>query len=124
MTSLPDRPSALLRDISIYNPDQLRKEELIAYFIARRPLLDRIVEDLRQGDAAQHHLLIGTRGMGKTTLLKRIGFAIEDDAALAAEWLPLTFPEEQYNVTSLSDLYLNCIDALSDALEKRGEHKK
>lgn len=120
MTSPPDRPREPLRDVAIYNPDLLRKEELIAYFVARRPLLERILADLRHGDAAQPHLLIGTRGMGKTTLLKRIRFAIEDDAALSAEWLPLTFPEEQYSVTHLSDLYLNCIDALSDALEERG----
>ncbi len=120
MTSLSDRPKEPLRDVAIYNPDLLRKEELIAYFVARRPLLERIVSDLRGGQAAQHHLLIGPRGMGKTTLLKRIRFAIEDDDALAAHWMPLTFPEEQYGVTRLSDLYLNCIDALSDALEERG----
>lgn len=109
-----------LRDVAIYNPDLLRKEELVAYFIARRPLLDRILQDLRLSGAAQHHLLIGTRGMGKTTLLKRVRFAVEDDPVLSAAWLPLTFPEEQYSVTRLSDLYLNCVDALSDALEERG----
>ncbi|MEZ4296363.1 MAG: AAA family ATPase [Polyangiaceae bacterium] len=122
MTATSDAPpGGVLRDVAIYNPDLLRKEELIAYFIARRPLLERILADLRGGESAQHHLLIGTRGMGKTTLLRRIRFAIEDDERLSAEWLPLTFPEEQYSVTRLSDLYLNCIDALSDALEERGE---
>lgn len=40
--------------------------------------------------------------------------------ALAAVWFPLTFPEEQYNVGRLSDLYLNFIDALGDALEQSG----
>jgi energy-coupling factor transporter ATP-binding protein EcfA2 len=124
MTTASDRPREVSRDVAIYNPDLLRKEELIAYFIARQPLLGRILEDLRRGDSAQHHLLIGTRGMGKTTLLKRLRFAIEDDDALSKGWLGLTFPEEQYNVARLSDLYLNCIDALSDALEDRGEGRK
>ena len=124
MTTASDRPREVSRDVAIYNPDLLRKEELIAYFIARQPLLGRILEDLRRGDSAQHHLLIGTRGMGKTTLLKRLRFAIEDDDALSKGWLGLTFPEEQYNVARLSDLYLNCIDALSDALEERGQAGK
>lgn len=124
MTSPSDRPREPLRDVAIYNPDLLRKEELVAYFIARGPLLERILEDLRRGDSAQHHLLIGTRGMGKTTLLKRVLFAIEDDAALSTEWQPLTFPEEQYSVTRPSDLYLNCVDALSDALEQSGKRRE
>lgn|GEM_PF-6673939 len=34
--------------------------------------------------------------------------------------MPLTFPEEQYNIAGLADLWLNCLDALGDALERRG----
>jgi tetratricopeptide (TPR) repeat protein len=116
-----------LHGIAIYNPDLLSKQELIAHFVARQPLLQRLLEDLRrggQGGAAQHHLLLGQRGMGKTTLLRRLRFAIEDDAELNRYWLPLTFPEEQYNVVRLSDLYLNCIDALGDALEQIGRQEE
>ena len=39
-------------------------------------------------------------------------------------WFPLTFPEEQYNVARLSDLYLNFIDALGDALEQNGRREE
>ncbi|MCP4654605.1 MAG: tetratricopeptide repeat protein, partial [bacterium] len=66
------------------------------------------------------HLLVAQRGMGKTMLLRRLHFAVEDDPELAAVWLPLAFPEEQYNVARLSDLWLNSIDALGDALERLG----
>jgi len=31
-------------------------------------------------------------------------------------------PEEQYNISRLSDFWMNCIDALTDALEQRGDH--
>ncbi|HVV85697.1 MAG TPA: ATP-binding protein [Kofleriaceae bacterium] len=98
----------------------LAKEELVATFAARGPLLDMLIDDLR-GGGHQHHLLIGQRGAGKTTLLLRLACAIEDDPALAARALPLRFPEEQYNVGRLSDFWLNCVDALIDALERRGD---
>lgn len=111
-----------LHGVAVYNPDLLSKEELIAHFVARQPLLQRFMEDLRRKGTTQHHLIIGQRGMGKTTLLRRLRYAIEDDPELSRIWLPLTFPEEQYNVARLSDLYLNCIDALGDALEELGRH--
>jgi tetratricopeptide (TPR) repeat protein len=66
-------------------------------------------------------LLIGQRGLGKTTLLRRLGFAVEDDASLAAIWMPLVFPEEQYNVSGLAEFWLNCVDALGDALDHAGD---
>src|ERR1019366_3880913 len=66
-------------------------------------------------------LIIGQRGLGKTTLLRRLAFAVEDDPALAAAWMPLVFPEEQYNVAGLGDFWLNCVDALSDALDRTSD---
>jgi tetratricopeptide (TPR) repeat protein len=111
--------------VTIYNPANLKKEDLIRGFVARQPLLDRLLDDLRRegaGVAPQHQLLIGQRGLGKTTLLRRLAFAVEDDPGLAATWMPLVFPEEQYNVASLGDFWLNCADALSDALDRSGDH--
>lgn len=120
MNDLLDRP---LRGPAIYNPDLLGKDELVRGFVARRDVLRLFVDDLRRvtgGGGVQHHLLVGQRGMGKTTLLRRLRYAVDDEPALRKAWLPLIFPEEQYEVAHLSDFYLNCIDALSDALEMRG----
>jgi hypothetical protein len=111
-----------LHGVAIHNPDLLSKQELIAHFVARRSLLERLMADLGHEGATQHHLIVGQRGMGKTTLLRRLRHAVEDDPALDRQWIPLTFPEEQYNISRLSDLYLNWIDALGDALEQRGRH--
>lgn len=113
-----------LHGVAIYNPDLLSKDELIRLFVARQPLLDRLIRDLRDeaGGLPQHHIIVGRRGMGKTTLLRRLRYAIEDDAELDERWLPLVFPEEQYNVASLSDFWLNCVDSLADSLESRGRH--
>lgn len=109
-----------LRGVAIYNPALLSKEELIAQFIARKPLLETILTELRKQDRPDHRILIGPRGMGKTTLLRRIQFAVEDDPVLSNRWVALPFPEEQYNLTRLSDFYLNCVDAMGDALVHLG----
>lgn len=109
---------------ALYNPRLWNANEVRAYYVARPALLDRIVDDLKREDAnnhPQHRLIVGLRGMGKSTLLRRLAVAVEDDAQLNANWLPLSFPEEQYNVASLSDFWLNCLDALSDLLESRGQ---
>ena len=107
-----------LANAVLYNPRQLRRETLKAIFTARRGLLDRFVQDLH-AKRPSHQLIVGPRGMGKTTLLRRIGIAIEDEPKLAKRLLPLTFPEEQYNVGSLGEFYLNCLDALADYLDNR-----
>jgi hypothetical protein len=114
-----------LHGVAVYNPDLLSKQELVSLFVARRPLLDRLVRDLHDETAgvAQHHLLVGRRGMGKTTLLRRLRYAIEDAPDLDARFVALVFPEEQYNVASLSDFWLNCVDALADSLESRGRRE-
>lgn len=112
-----------LHGVAIYNPDLLSRAELKRYFVGRLPLLDRILADLkreRPGSIGQHRLFLGQRGMGKTSLLRRIAIAVEEDLELNAIWLPLTFPEEQYNIADLADLWLNCLDAVGDALEQRG----
>jgi len=68
----------------------------------------------------QHLPVIGYRGMGKTTLLRRIALAVADDSKLAADWIPLTFPKEQYTVSTLAELWMNVLDAQADCLERQG----
>lgn len=108
---------------SLFNPGLQDDDSLVAGFVARQDLLDFFVSELRavpmQG-TVQHHLVIGARGMGKTTLLKRLAIAIRQDCELSSLLIPLTFPEEQYNVKDLADLWLNAMDALGDELERSG----
>lgn len=104
--------------MTLYNPHLLPRHDLIETFVARQPLLDELLDDLRRG-GKQHHLLVGNRGSGKTTLLLRLAAAIEDDQKLVKKCIPLRFPEEQYNVNRPSDFWMNVIDALVDALERQ-----
>ncbi|MCB1057460.1 MAG: hypothetical protein KDD11_18325 [Acidobacteria bacterium] len=112
-----------LGDMARYNPHLLSRDELVGLFSARQETLAGLLEDLKRcgpDQTPQHHLLVAQRGMGKTMLLRRVQIAIEDDPRLSEQWLPLTFPEEQYDVGGLSDLWLNSIDALGDTLERTG----
>lgn len=116
--------SKTLLTTTIFNPALLSKEDLLRGFVARQDILNRLMDDLRRvqpGTPPQHQLILGQRGLGKTSLLRRLAFAIEDDPTLSKTWLPLVFPEEQYNVSSLGDFWLNCADALSDALDRMGD---
>ncbi|MBF0162268.1 MAG: ATP-binding protein, partial [Magnetococcales bacterium] len=116
-----------LHGVAVYNPSLSSDAELRQSFVARITVLDRIVEEIKKeknGAAPQHHLILGLRGMGKTTLLRRVAIAVQDDPLLNAEWLPLTFPEEQYNVATPRDFWFNCLDSLCDILEKTGNKRE
>jgi len=84
---------------------------------AQQEWLDRIFNVLRSetGHDFSHYKV--------NTLLRRIALAVNEDPELSTQWLPLTFPEEQYNISDLGDLWLNCLDALGDALEQSGKQK-
>jgi hypothetical protein len=113
-----------LKRPALYNPALWSRNEVRTYYVARPKILARFLDDFRReqpGTRPQHRLILGQRGMGKSTLLRRLAIGVEDDAELAAQWLPLNFPEEQYNVATLADFWLNCLDSLGDWLEARGD---
>ncbi|GEM_PF-495670 len=109
--------------IGIFNPGRMSDADIERVFVARmetfRLLIDSITGE-EPGSIPQHHLVIGQRGMGKSTLLHRIAAELRKDS-FNETFLPLTFPEEQYNVDRLSKFWLNCLDALADALDKKGD---
>lgn len=117
------RASALKDDIqhgmAVYNPALLRRDELKRCFVVRQDLLQSVVDNLKH-DKPLHRLLLGVKGMGKTTLLRRIAVAVEEDYVLYNTWLPLVLPEDQYNVANLAGLWCNCLDTLCDVLEQYG----
>lgn len=103
--------------IPVYNPQSLSKEEALAQFHVRRPIYEHLMALLRE-ERPPHVLIIGTRGMGKTTLLQRVRYGFEDERELNRRYLVLVFPEEQYNVNRLHRFLLNTVDAVADAMER------
>ena len=121
--SLPAAPAGGFAAISKYNPHLWSAEQLRAIFVARQNELADILRTLKNTPAdeiGQHTLLVGARGMGKSTLMQRLALAVDDDAELKQCWLALRFPEEQYTVSTVGQFWANVLDSLIDALEKRG----
>lgn len=112
-----------LIDFAIYNPGILSDSDFLAGYVARQDLTDNLLSRLREvtkTGLAQHHLILGQRGMGKTSLLRRLALGVTTDPDLAAILVPLTFREEQYNVHNLHVFWCNCLDALGDWFERTG----
>ena len=119
MKPLPS-PVLALHEISLYNAGRVPPEKIIAAFAARRQQFERLMADIaaeKPGSRAQHHLIVGQRGMGKTMLLARIAAELRTKPEFAARFIPLAFAEEQYAVDRLSKFWLNCLDSLADARE-------
>lgn len=121
--ALPTAPAGGFAAISKYNPHLWSAEQLRAIFVARQNELADLLRTLKNTPAdtiGQHALLVGARGMGKSTLMQRLALAVDDDPELKAQWLALRFPEEQYTVSTLGQFWANVLDSLIDALELRG----
>src|SRR6185369_8005432 len=113
-------------DFTFYNPDQLKDQDFLAGFVARQDIADKILArlgEIKPRGLAQHRLIVGQRGMGKTSLLRRIALGVRAEAALATVLLPLSFREEQYNVHNLHVFWCNCLDSLGDWLEAAGREE-
>lgn len=105
---------------SLYNHSFQSDEAFTANFVARRQLLDTLCRRLKANgneNDGQHQLLIGTRGMGKTSLLRRLAIEIDNSQELSEYFIPLLFREEQYNVLHLRDFWQNCGEALAEWAE-------
>lgn len=110
---------------ALYNPALMAERAVGLSRSLRRPLAERLLSLLRrlgQDGAPQHQLVLGARGSGKTMLLRTLRQAILGDEELAKRWLPLTFPEAQWDVARPSDLWENALDYLMVALERSDPH--
>ena len=104
----------------LYNPAQLTPDELKASFVARTETLAemiRLIREQQRGRPCQHMMLIGPRGMGKTTLGLRFLHAVEESSDLAAHWQPVPFYEESYDVGNLADFWIAALRHLTRATE-------
>ena len=102
----------------LYNPAHLTPDELKETFVAREDTLAemlRLIREQTPGRPCQHMMLIGARGMGKTTLGLRFLYAIEDHPGLRDHWQPVAFDEESYGIVSLADFWIHALRHLTRA---------
>lgn len=98
----------------LYNPDLMPEEEIKATFVARQNIVEELLSLIRHqpdGAGMQHVIIIAPRGMGKTTVLLMLRFAIRD-GDLAKRWQVVQFPEERYSIYDLADFWMEVLGHL------------
>jgi len=119
---------------NIYNPLNQSYEELLTNFVIRKKEFNKIRKELKvlnEGSSIQHFLIEGQRGTGKTTLLLRLRYEIENNKEFS-HLVAVQFGEEQYGIYDLCRVWENVaeilediegFETLSDELDKRNEDK-
>ena len=98
-----------------YNPGFLSDDEIVALFCVRNAEFESLLESLHasDGNSNVHSLVIGPRGSGKTHLLLRVAAELRRDASLS-EFYPIVFPEESYEVATVGEFWLECLNHLAE----------
>lgn len=94
-----------------YNPSFLSDKEIMDSFVVRHADLDLIINIIGENMTVsnQHVLIIGPRGSGKTTLVRRVTAEIKQQKELHDRWYPLTFSEESYKAVTAADFWLEAL---------------
>jgi TPR repeat protein len=103
-----------------YTPDEMSETEFLERFVVRQEVFDEIFEELKEADYSvpnQHYIIVGQRGQGKTTLLRKLKLEIERDKKLSKFLLPVKFSEEQYRVRQLCRFWEEVADYLQTFYE-------
>lgn len=101
----------------LFNPDQKDPKTLKAEFVVRTTIFEQIFADIQEDtmqNPPQHYMLLGQRGMGKTTMLLRLKYAVLDDENLNKWLLPILFNEEQYSMPDLASFFEHIAKLLAE----------
>jgi len=99
----------------LYNPALMPEAEVKATFVARQGLIDELLELVQrqpEGAGVQHVVVIAPRGMGKTSVLLMVQFAV-GDRNLTSGWQVVKFCEESYGINDLGDFWLEAAKLLA-----------
>ncbi|MFT4665245.1 MAG: tetratricopeptide (TPR) repeat protein/nucleoside-triphosphatase THEP1 [Polaribacter sp.] len=101
----------------IYNPKNQSPEELAKHFIVRKRIFEKLFAEIKTSSMEypeQHFMIEGKRGMGKTTLLLKLAYEVEQDEKLSKWLIPLNFNEEEYSVRKLYKFWERIIQLLAE----------
>ncbi len=100
-----------------YDPWEMPPEERKARLVGREVLLQTIltaVAEQQEHQTLQHYLLLGPRGIGKTTLLLTLRDRVRETPSLSAQWLCVQLREEEYFIRTLRDLLDLVLQSLAE----------
>ncbi len=101
--------------LRFYQSANAEGSEIANDFVIRIEEYNTIIEDIRRNPmkgSVQHFLLLGRRGSGKSTILRRLQHEIETDKKLHKDYLVINPAEEQANIYRLFDLWEEVIQEL------------
>lgn len=104
-------------NIFLYNPDKKDKTVFLDEFVIRTRIFDHMFWEISTDKMIvpeQHYMIVGPRGAGKTSMLLRLKYAVEDDPVLSKRVIPVMFGEEQYNIGELGNLWERIAEYLED----------
>ncbi len=109
--------SAIARPIRKFNPGLLQSDdEVINQFVVRQHEFE-LVRDVLVNNigtpSCQHALVVAPRGHGKTMLLARVAAEVRRDKELGRQILPVRFMEENLEIDSLADFWLETLYQLA-----------
>ncbi len=84
---------------NLYNPHEQSKEQLVERFVVRQAALRELYQAIKTSNMSgpeRPYLIEGQRGTGKTTLLLRLSYEIEEDPRLQPWLIPIVLKEEAY----------------------------
>ena len=98
-----------------YNPGFLSDDKIVESFCVRNAEFESLLESLHasDGNSNVHSLVIGPRGSGKTHLLLRVAAEVRRDALLS-EFYPIVFAEESYEIATVGEFWLECLNHLAE----------
>ena len=103
-----------------FNPGLLQSDEEVAtQFVVRKNEFQTVCEIVRGNIASpscQHVLVVGSRGQGKSMLLRRVEAELRMDRELSSHYLPVRFMEENQEVDSLADFWMETLFQLAREL--------
>ena len=97
-------------------------EEITKQFVVREHELAMVMETLRgniDADSCQHTLVVAPKGRGKTMLLARVAVEVSTNPQFSAHLLPVRFMEENDEVFSAADFWLETLWYLALAIDKQ-----
>lgn len=101
----------------LYNPNKKDKAAFLDEFVIRTRIFDHMFREIQTDKMIvpeQHYMIVGPRGAGKTSMLLRLKYAVEDDPVLSKRVIPVMFGEEQYNIGELGNLWERIAEYLED----------
>lgn len=101
------------QSIRKYNPGRFQSDhDVIQQFVVRKREF-RMVLDILRGNidspSCQHILLVAPGGMGKSMMLARLVAEIRNNRDFADRLLPVRFMEESYEISSMTDFWLELL---------------